>query len=118
MLFYLFFCNITKVNHILHCFIILLDLFFSFFTFRILALPYAYVSIESIDSILLSSLVLNAILIVSSLNKLCFFLVSLCCDFNINLVLFINSLLSFFKVNYANFIFLLLIYFIFNLSCF
>ena len=53
---------------------------------------FAHVSIESIDCILLSSLALNAILLTSSVNTLCFFILSLYCDFNINLLFFMNSL--------------------------
>ena len=65
---------------------------FSFSCTRSLLLPYADVSTESIDSILLSSLPLNAILLTSSVNTLCFSLLSLCYDFNTNFFCFTNSL--------------------------
>ena len=53
--------------------------------------PYAYVSIEHIDCILLSWFTLNATLLTSSVNTLCFLLLYPCCDFNINLLFFVNS---------------------------
>ena len=54
--------------------------------------PYAYVSIESIDYILLSLFELKAILLISSVKTLCLSLLNLFCVFNINLLLFMNSL--------------------------
>ena len=57
-----FFCNIIKVNHFLYYFIILLHLISSFLLTRSLLVPSAYISIESIDCILLSSFELKAIL--------------------------------------------------------
>ena len=85
MFFYVFFCDIIKVNHFLHYFIILLHLVSSF-----LHIKYLNVSIESIDWILLSLLALNVILN-SSLNTWCFLLLNLFFIFNINLLLFISS---------------------------
>ena len=41
-------------------------------------IQYAYVSIEPIDCNLLSSLAVNAILLTSSVNTICFSLLSLC----------------------------------------
>ena len=52
--------------------IILLHLISSFWHTRSLLVPYTYVSIESIDCILLSLLVGNAISLASSVNTLCF----------------------------------------------
>ena len=83
---FVFFCNIIKVNHFLHCFIILLHLVFSFLHIQFLHVPYTYVSTESIDCILLSSLTFNAILLTSSVKTLS------SCVFNINLLFFMNSL--------------------------
>ena len=53
---------------------------------------YAYIPIESIDCILLSSLAFNPILLTSSVNILCFSSLNLCCYFIINLLLFMSSL--------------------------
>ena len=93
MFFYVFFCDIikVKVNHFF-CFIILLHLGSSFLYIKPLLVPYAHVSAESIYCILLSSLALNAILLTTSGNTLCFELLNLCCDLNINLLFFMNSL--------------------------
>ena len=55
-----------------------------------LLVPCEYVSIKLNDCILLSSLPLNAILLTYSVNALCFSLLKLCRNFNINLC-FINS---------------------------
>ena len=87
-----FFCNIITVNHFLYRFTIFLHLISSFSLTRSFLIPYAYVSIESIDSILLSSSGLKAILLIFSVKILCFPLLNLCWIFNINLLFFINSL--------------------------
>ena len=55
MFFYVFFCNIIKVDHFLYHLIILLHLISSFLLARSLLVLYAYVSSELIDCILLSS---------------------------------------------------------------
>ena len=47
--FYVFFCSIITANCFLYRFIILLDLISSFSLTRTLLVPYALVSIESID---------------------------------------------------------------------
>ena len=91
MLFYVFLCNIIKTNHFLYFFITLLHLISSFKLTRPLLVPYAYVSIESIDFILLSSLALNAILLTSSVKREWFLLLNICCAFNSN-CFFRNSL--------------------------
>ena len=66
----------------MYYFIILLHLISSrISSTRSLLVPYAYISIELIDSILLPSLALNAILLTSSVNTLCFSLLNHCCDF-------------------------------------
>ena len=60
---------------------------------RSLLAPCAFVSIESIDCILLSSFVLKAILLIySAKTLLCFSLQNLCCVFNIILSFFMNPL--------------------------
>ena len=56
------FCKIIKVNHFLHCFIILLYLVSSLLLSRSLLIPYAYVPMESVDWILMLSFELKAIL--------------------------------------------------------
>ena len=112
--FYVFLCNIIKVNNFLYCFIILLHLISSFPLTRSLLVPYAYVSIESIDYILLSPFELKEILLISSLKILCLSLLNICCVFNIDLLFLMN----FFKTFYVNFIFILMVYFILKLSCF
>ena len=81
--FYVFFCNIIKVNHFLYFFTILLHLISSFSLTRTFLVPFAYVSIESIDYIVLSSFKLKAILLISSVKKLCLSLLNLFYVFNI-----------------------------------
>ena len=78
---YVFFCNIIKVKHFCIVFIILLHLVSSFFHKRSLLVPCAYVSIKSIDWILLSSSELKSILLISSVKTFCLSLLNLCCVF-------------------------------------
>ena len=54
--------------------------------------PYAYISIESIDCVLLSSFELKAILFSFSVKTLYFSLLNLCCVFSFDLLIFMNSL--------------------------
>ena len=91
MFFYVFFYNVVKVSHYLYHFIVLLHLISSFSLTGSLRVPYAYVSIKSIDCILSSSFELNAILLFSSVKTLCLSLLNLCCVFNIHLLFFMNS---------------------------
>ena len=69
--------------------------------------PCAYVSVESIDCILLWSFVLKAILLIASVKRLRLSLLNLCCVFSIFLF-FTNSLrlstLNFFFSKYFNFL--------------
>ena len=58
----------------------------SFSLIRSFLVPYAYVSIESIDCILLSSFELKAILLTSLVKTLSLSLLNLCCVCNINLL--------------------------------
>ena len=58
---------------------------------RSLLIPYAHVSIESIDHIHLLSFGLKAILLVSSVKTLCLSLLNLCSAFSINSLCFTNS---------------------------
>ena len=95
MFLYVFFWKIIKVNHFLYHFIILLHLISSFSFTRSFLVPYAYVSVESVDCILLSSFELKAILLISSVKTLCLSLLNLCCVFDINLMFFMNSLFKF-----------------------
>ena len=83
--FYVFVCKIIKVNHLSKFYqcIILLHLLCSFPLTRSLFIRYAYVSIESMDCILLSSFELKAILLISSVKTLCLSLLNFSCVFNI-----------------------------------
>ena len=79
---YIFICNIIKVNH------------FIFISFSNSALhtfpafiPYGYDAIPPKFCNLLSSLLLNAILVASSVNILCTLLLNLCFDLNIVFVI-------------------------------
>ena len=81
MFFHVFFSNIIKVNYFFYCFIILLHLISSFSLTKSLVVAYAYVSIESIDCILLSSFELRRILLISSVKILCLSHLNLCCVF-------------------------------------
>ena len=65
-----FFYNIIKANHFLYRFIIFLRLIFSLSLTKSLLVPYAYVSIDSIHWILLSSFELKAILLISSVKTI------------------------------------------------
>ena len=91
---FMFFYNIIKVTHLLYRFIILICLIFSFLRIRslLILIPCAYVSIESIDCILLSSFELKAVLLISSVKTLCFSLLFFCCVFNITFLCFMISL--------------------------
>ena len=82
----------------LYHFIILLYLITSFSLTSSLLSPYAYVSIESIDCILLSIFELKAIMLISSVKTLCLSLFNLFCVFNIDL-LFLMNCLQFFLDN-------------------
>ena len=117
MFFYVLFINIIKVNHFLCSFIILLHLIYFLSYTKTVLVPHAYVSIESIDCILLTSFELKTILSISSVNTLYLSLLNLCCIFNIDL-LFLMNCLWFFKTIYVNFIFFYMIYFIVELSSF
>ena len=67
-------------------------LVFSFLHRRSVLITCAYVSIESIDYILLSSFELKAILLISLIKTLCLSLLNLCCVFNITFLFFVISL--------------------------
>ena len=116
MFFWFFFYNIIKVNPFSYRFIISLQLIFSISLTRSFLVPYAYISIESIDCILLLSFELKTILLISSIKTLCLSLSNLCCVFNINLLL-LWVFYDIFTI-YASFTFFYVIYFIFMLSCF
>ena len=70
-----------------------------------LIIPYANVSSQSLDSMLLSLLAFNAILLTSSVNRLWASLLKLCCNFSINRLLSKNYLWFFFQLIYNNIIF-------------
>ena len=112
MLFYIFFCFIfyfvSLYFSITSSKLIIFVLYYYIVTFNVfnsLLVSYAYVSIESIDSILLSSLALNAILLTSSINTLCFSFLNLPYDFNINLLFFSKFFMIFSKIIHAKIIF-------------
>ena len=90
MFFYVFFCNIIKVNRFLYCFIVLLHLISSFSLTGFLLIPYAYASIKSNDCILLSSFELSGILLISSVKTLCFSFLNLYSVFNMDLLFLMN----------------------------
>ena len=71
MFYFIFICVTSKINLCLDCFIILLHLISSFSLIRSLFVPDVYVSIESIDHILLSSFELNLAWVVN--RKLYFY---------------------------------------------
>ena len=101
---YVLYFNNIKVNHFFYSFIVLLHLVSSFSFTRYLLVPYAYVSIELIDCIVLLSFELKKILLISSVKTLCLSLLNLCCVFDIDL-LFLMISLWFFRTIYINFIF-------------
>ena len=107
--FYVFFCNIIKVNHFLYCFITLLafNLFFSII--RYLLVPYAYVSIELIGSILLSSFVLKTGLWIFSVKTSCLLLLIFTVFFIILIYCFLYIFMMFFNTIFVNFIFLYMV---------
>ena len=80
--------------------LIIFVLFYYIVPFNLFYIPeiclfhtHMHVSTESIDCILLSSFELKAMLLISSVNTLCFLLLNLCCVFNISLLFFMNCLL-------------------------
>ena len=86
----------------LYCSMILLHLIFSFLYSRSLLFPYAYLSTESNDCILLSSFQIKAVLLIS-VTTLCFSLPNLCCVFNISF--FYGFFIIFLKIIYIEIIF-------------
>ena len=82
----------------MYCLNMLLHLISSFLLTRFLLIPFAYVSIELIDCILLSSFEFKEILSISSVKALYLSLLNLCLVFNINILCFLNSLWSILKL--------------------
>ena len=88
---YSFMFSFVKLSSlIIYCIILLYQYIL---LFCVLLVTFAYVSIESIDCNLQSSLPLNAVVLTFSVNTLYFLLLILYCDFDINLLFFRNSLL-------------------------
>ena len=87
----------------------------SFLHTRSLLVPCVYVSIESIDYILLLLLALETILLTSSVNTLCFSLLNICCYFNINLF-FMNYSRFFLKLSTSTLFFFLVSSFYFQVK--
>ena len=92
---------IIKVKYFCIVLLYCLHLISSLLHTRSLLVPCTYVSIKSIDCILLSSFELKAILLSSSVKTLCLSLLNQCFVFNITLLFFYE----FFKTIYINFIF-------------
>ena len=115
MFFYVFFCNIIEVNHFLYCFIILLHLISSFLLTRPLLVPYAYVSIESIDCFLLLSFELRAIFFSKIITS---FTAKSALRFYFDLLFLMKFLWFFFKTIFVNYIFFRIFYLIFKFRCF
>ena len=82
-----------------------------------LLISHAYVSIESIDCILLKSLELYSILLTSSVSTLCFPLLNLCWNFSINLLFFMNFYEFSHTLSMSSLVFWV-VYFFFKLICF
>ena len=65
-----------------------------------LLVPYAYVSLELIDSILVSLWTVNAAFLTSSTNTIWFLLLNLYCESNINLLFLYELIMTFFQTIY------------------
>ena len=104
----MFFCNIIKSNHFLYRFIIWLHLISSFSLTKSLLVPYAYISIESLDCVLLSSfecMEIWLIWLISSVKTLCLSFLNLCRGFYINLMFFYWFFMIYFKTISVHFSF-------------
>ena len=115
------FSFVTSTNLIIFCIVLLhcciyFLLSYNFLFTRSLLTPYAYVSMKSINCILLSLFELKVILLISSVKILCFSLLNLYSVFNINLLLFHKFFMIFCKNVSVSFIFSF--YFVFRMSCF
>ena len=116
MFFYVFFCNIIKVNHFLYCFITLLHLISSFSLTRSLLLPNSHVSMDQAIAFFYHHLTLNQYFInlnqlISSVKTLYLSLLNLCCVFNFDF--FSYEFFMIFLVLSMLIIFFLLIFIIF-----
>ena len=122
MFFYVFFCNIIKVNHFLYRFITLLHLISSFSLTRSLLLPNSHVSMDQAIAFFYHHLTLNQYFInlnqlISSVKTLCLSLLNLCCVFNFDffsyeffMIFLVLSMLIFFLLIFI--IFIVFIFFI------
>ena len=99
---YMFFL-VTSSELIFFFLIILIHLISSFLHYQFLLFPHAYV--DSIDCILLSSLVLGTILLTSSANTLYFSLFCPCCVFDNTLLFFYKLFMIFSKIIYIKIFF-------------
>ena len=110
------FCNIINlIIFALFYYVVIVNHFF--FTYQILLIPYAKVSIKSLCCILLSSFELKGILLISSVKTLSFTFKTLLC-FQFYFIVFYEFFVIFFKAIYNNFIFFKIIHFIIKFSCF
>ena len=82
-----------------------------------LLVPYPYIFIESINCILASLLKLNAILLNFSIDTLCFSLLNLYLDFDVNLLFFVNSSWFLWDHLLQYRFFFLIFFFIFKFIC-
>ena len=89
--------------------IVLIFLIFSLFHIRSLLIPYEYVSTESIDYTVFSSLELNAIFLISSVKTLFLLLLNLCRNLKS------NFFFIFFKTISINSFLFYVVYYIYNL---
>ena len=94
----------------------MLHLISSFFHTRSLLITYSYVSMESIDCILLPLLALISISLSSSVSIFCFSRQNLCCNLNFNLLFYMSSWWFCLSFSTSILYFFLLFYFIFKVK--
>ena len=105
LLFYVFFCNIiTTIMFVLFYYINVCIYFLFMYYFFICYICVCFYWIDWLYYFNIIS-ILNAILLNSSVNALCFSLLNFCHDFNINLLFLLNSLLVSLKLSISSWIF-------------
>ena len=92
---YVLLCLFLQPNQIKHFYTVLL---YSFLHPRSLLVLCAYVSIETIDGILLSWLEFKGILLIFLVKALCFYILNPCCILNTSLINYMNSFWSFWRL--------------------
>ena len=83
------FCNINVIIFVVFYYINIFN-FFVFWCIICSFVPYGNLFTESTDCILLPSLPLKSVLLISSVNTLCFLFLSFWCNFPVNLLLLMN----------------------------